>query len=183
MSFNGLIESHGYWLLALGCLLEGETLLLLAGWAAHRGLLDPAAVLVIAAASGFTGDQGFFWLGRRHGPALLRRWPAWASRVERVHALMARWRDGVIVFVRFAYGLRTAGPVIIGMSDVSALRFACFNALGALLWACSVGGAGWIFGQAAEALLGRIHDVEVGLLLVLAVAGLGFWLWRRLRGR
>ena len=30
---NEAIASHGYWVLALGCLLEGETVLLLAGFA------------------------------------------------------------------------------------------------------------------------------------------------------
>ncbi|HET7862826.1 MAG TPA: DedA family protein, partial [Burkholderiaceae bacterium] len=71
-----LIETHGYWVLALGCLLEGETVLVLAGFAAHRGYLDPAAVFGIAAAAGFCGDQVYFWLGRRHGPAVLTRWPS-----------------------------------------------------------------------------------------------------------
>jgi membrane protein DedA with SNARE-associated domain len=183
MTLQQLIQTHGYWLLALGCLLEGETILLLAGFAAHRGHLDLTAVLAIAAAAGFTGDQGFFWLGRRHGAAVLARWPAAAQQVQRVHALLQRWRDAVVVFVRFAYGLRVAGPLIIGMSDIPGWRFALFNALGAVLWALVVGGAGWLFGQAAERLLGRLHDIELWLLLALAVAGLGLWLLRRWRRR
>lgn len=73
--WSDLLQTHGYWVLALGCLLEGESLLVLAGFAAHRGLLDPAAVVTIAAAAGFAGDQVFFWLGRRYGEAQLARWP------------------------------------------------------------------------------------------------------------
>lgn len=44
-----LLQTHGYWILAIGCLLEGEAVLVLAGFAAHRGLLDPAVVVCIAA--------------------------------------------------------------------------------------------------------------------------------------
>ena len=183
MTLSGLIQTHGYWLLAVGCLLEGETILLLAGFAAHRGHLNLGAVLGIAALAGFAGDQFYFWLGRRHGAALLARWPSIGKKVERVQQLLARWRDAVVVFVRFAYGLRSAGPIIIGMSPISAPRFALFNALGAMLWAGLVGGAGYAFGQAAEAVLGKIHNAEVWLLLALAVAGLGWWLLRKWRAR
>ena len=74
--WTDLLQTHGYWILALGCLLEGETVLILAGYAAHRGLLDPVAVLAIALLSGFAGDPGFFWLGRRHGAGVIARRPA-----------------------------------------------------------------------------------------------------------
>ncbi|MDE2565265.1 MAG: DedA family protein [Burkholderiales bacterium] len=180
-TLDHLIATHGYWVLALGCLLEGETMLLLAGFAVHRGLLEPWPVLAVAASAGFAGDQIFFWLGRRHGPAVLARWPAAAAQVERVERLLLRWHAWVIVFVRFAYGLRAAGPVIIGMTPLPAWRFAAFNALGAVLWAGLVGAAGWWFGRAAQALIGDIHHAEGWLLLVLAAALAAGWLWRRLR--
>ena len=83
MTLQSLIDTHGYWLLALGCLLEGETILLLAGFAAHRGYLDPWAVFGIASLAGFAGDQFYFWLGRRHGAAVLARWPRLAERTGR----------------------------------------------------------------------------------------------------
>ena len=179
--WSHLLQTHGYWVLALGCLLEGETLLVLAGYAAHRGLLDPVAVVAIAALAGFAGDEAFFWLGRRHGAALIARWPALAQQSARVHRLVDRWHEALIVGVRFAYGLRIAGPVLIGTSALSAWRFAAFNALGALLWAALVASVGWVFGAAAEAMLGELRHIEgwllLGLLLLLGAAAL----WRRRR--
>jgi membrane protein DedA with SNARE-associated domain len=183
MDLQALIETHGYWLLAVGCLLEGETVLLLAGFAARRGHLDPVAVVVIAALAGFAGDEIFFWLGRRHGAAVLARWPRLLLKVARVQALMARFHDALVVFVRFAYGLRVAGPIIIGMSTMPAVRFAIFNALGAVLWACLVGGTGWVFGQAAEAWLGELRSIEGWLLLALLAVGASVGLWHRWRRR
>jgi membrane protein DedA with SNARE-associated domain len=183
MSLDHLIATQGYWLLALGCLLEGETMLLLAGYAVHRGLMHPGAVLAVAASAGFAGDEIFFWLGRRHGPAVLARWPAAALQTARVQRWLQRYHEVVIVFVRFAYGLRAAGPVIIGMTPVPAVRFAFFNAIGAVLWAGIVGAAGWWFGQATERLLGDVHEAEGWALLGLGLLGTLVWLVRHLRRR
>lgn len=178
-----LIAAHGYWVLALGCFLEGETVLLLAGFAAHRGHLHPLGVLAVASLAAFAGDQFYFWLGRRHGERVLARRPAWARQAERVQALVQRWDAAFIVGVRFAYGLRIAGPVLMGASTMSAWRFAAFNALGALVWAVVVGGVGWVFGEAAQRLLGHLQRIEGWLLLGLLVAGLSYWLLRRRRAR
>lgn len=64
MDLAALIGTYGYWAVALGCLLEGETVLLLAGFAAHRGYLQWPVVVAVAAAAGFAGDMAFFLLGR-----------------------------------------------------------------------------------------------------------------------
>jgi len=181
MALSELIQTHGYWVLAIGCLLEGETVLVLAGFAAHSGYLDPVLVLVIAATMGFAGDLGFFWLGRRHGPAVLARWPAIAARADRVRGWVDRRPGWAIVGCRFAYGLRVAGPVVIGTMPLSAARFAVFSAFGAALWALLIGGLGWFFGAAAQQLLGDLQRFEIGLIGLVLAAGAALW-WVR-RGR
>ena len=182
-AIGDLIAAHGYWVLAIGCFIEGETVLLLAGFAAHRGHLHPLGVLAVASVAGFAGDQFYFWLGRRHGARVLARRPVWARQAGRVQALVQRWDAAFIVGVRFAYGLRVAGPLLMGASTMSAWRFAAFNALGALIWATLVGGLGWVFGEAAQRLLDRVQHIEGWLLLALVVAALAVWLLRRHRAR
>jgi membrane protein DedA with SNARE-associated domain len=175
----GLIAEYGYWVLALGCLLEGETVLLLAGFAAKRGHLDLEAVIGIAAVAGFLGDQFYFWLGRRHGPAVHARWPALAKQTDRVRRWLSRSELALVVGVRFAYGLRIAGPVLIGMTPMPAARFAAYNALGAVIWAVLIGGLGYLFGHAAELMLGEVQRIEGWLLLGLLVAGASWWWGKR----
>jgi membrane protein DedA with SNARE-associated domain len=75
--------------------------------------------------------------------------------------------------------LRIAGPVLMGVSPLPWLRFAQFNALGAMLWACLIGGVGWLFGEAAQIMLGELKYLEIWLILALAAIGLGAWLIRR----
>jgi membrane protein DedA with SNARE-associated domain len=180
LSLATLIAAHGYWILAIGCLLEGETVLVLAALAAHRGYLDPATVVTIAAVFAFAGNQFFFWLGRRHGTVLLERWPVLATHSAKIRRLIDRHASLAAVAVRFAYGTRVAGPILLGASSMSSLRFVVLNALSAIAWALLVGAAGWFFGEAAEAIFGRLAHVEgwlFGVLLAALVA------WRLLRRR
>ena len=182
MDLPQLIAEHGYWILALGALLEGETMVVLAGFAAHRGHLQPLGVFAVAACAGWCGDQFWFWMGRRHAAQVLRRFPALGSQQARLERLVARWPNAVVIGIRFAYGLRIAGPVLLGGSAMPAARFAALNAVGALVWAGLLTGVGWVFGEAAERLLGQLRHLEGWLLLGIAVAGIGWWWWRRHRG-
>jgi membrane protein DedA with SNARE-associated domain len=183
MDLWALIETHGYWVLALGCLLEGETPLVLAGFAAHEGHLSPVGVLVVATVMAMVGDQIYFWLGRWRGPQLLARHPKLAAKAERVHALLDRWHAPLIIGLRFAYGLRIAGPLFIGASPLPAWRFALYNGIGAVIWALLVGGIGWVFGAAAQALLGELQHYQMALMGLLLGAALLVWMWRWYRRR
>ena len=71
MNLPELIETYGYWVVFGGTLLEGESVLLLAGFAAHRGLLELHTVIGVAIFGSFLGDQLLFFLGRYQGAKLL----------------------------------------------------------------------------------------------------------------
>lgn len=180
---NHLITQYGYWAVAVGCLLEGETVLILAGLAARHGLLNLPTVMALGAAMGALSDMALFALGRRHGAAVLARWPKLNAYRDRVDRGLVRWGAGIVVGVRFMYGLRIAGPVLLGTTGLAWQRFVAYNALGAIVWGVGVGGAGWLFGHAAERMLQGIEHAEhwaaLGLLAVMA--GLGVWHWWRRR--
>ena len=185
MSFEyaHLIGQYGYAATFAGTLLEGESLLILSGLAAHRGYLSLPVVIVAGAVGGALGDLGFFLLGRHYGSDLPTRFPRFAPAAGRVHAMIERHPVASIVAVRFMYGLRTAGPAIIGTTRIAFARFAALNALGALVWSACWAGAGWLLGHAAERLLGDLARVErelFGTALILVVVGvLAVHVWRR----
>ena len=102
-----------------------------------------------------------------------------ALRAPRVHALLERHDVLLILSVRFLYGMRIAGPVIIGTSGVPFLRFALLNMMGAAIWAVLVAGAGYYFGVALTAVVADIKRIEAVILVGIPVAGFVVWLWRR----
>jgi membrane protein DedA with SNARE-associated domain len=179
LPISSLIASYGYYALFLGTFLEGETVLVAAGYAAHRGLLKLTWVIVIAFLGATLGDQVAFLAGRRYGDRLLARFPALQPRAAKVRALLNYYHTPLILAVRFLYGLRIAGPLVIGMSNVTLPRFIFLNMAGALVWAVSVALAGYYFGATLELILVDIRHFDEVILLAIPVAGSGFWLWRR----
>lgn len=180
MDVGLLIGRYGLWVVFLGSLLEGESVLVLAGFGAHRGYLDFLSVVAVAWLGAVMGDGFYFWLGRRHGPAVLARWPRRAAAVRRALHLVERHSGKVIVAMRFAWGLRTALPIAIGISGVSRVRFLMLNMLSAALWAPVVAGAGWLFGETLARHLGDLQRVEhwvllTGVVIVLVIHGLRHW--------
>jgi membrane protein DedA with SNARE-associated domain len=176
---QALLENYGYIAVFVGALLEGETVLVMAGFAAHRGLLHLPAVIAVAALAGFLGDQIFFALGRYRARQILPRFPKITRQAARVDDLIHRHSTWLIIGVRFMYGLRVAGPVLIGMSQVSHLRFVILNFAGALIWALVVAGGGYLFGHAVGLILHDAHRYEFVLLLGIAGAGLIVWAVRK----
>ena len=166
-----LVQTYGYPAAFLGSMLEGETILVLAGLAAHRGHLLLVTVWLLAAAGGALGDAFYFGLGRRYGESLLSRFPRFAPAIARVHRLVERGPIVSVVLVRFLYGVRLAGPVVIGTSAMSWPHFLFWNGCGALLWSASWLALGYTLGEVAQRLLGNLMHVERELFLgVLAVA-------------
>jgi membrane protein DedA with SNARE-associated domain len=181
MDLSELIENYGYWVVFGGTLLEGESVLLLAGFAAYSGLLELHTVIGVATVGSFLGDQLWFLLGRTHGAKLLERFPKYAAPAARAEALLHKYHTPIILAVRFLYGLRTILPFTIGMSSIPTLRFQALNFAGAVLWASSGAVAGYLFGNAIETFLGDFHRYEKYALAFLAVAGLAYWWFNKRR--
>jgi membrane protein DedA with SNARE-associated domain len=118
MDIPGLVQHYGYLAVAAETFLEGEAILLMAGAAAYRGYLTLPMVIVVGTITSFLGDQLYFYVGRRYGTVLLKRFPFLQSRATRANALLERHHVRLILLVRFLYGMRIAGLIAMGMSGV-----------------------------------------------------------------
>ena len=175
MDLQNIIETYGYAAILIGTFLEGETILVLAGLAAHQGYLMLTWVILAAFFGSLCGDQLFFYLGRKHSQAVLSRRPAWKQKAEKVHKMLSRFQTPMILSFRFLYGLRTVAPFVIGMNPVSVKKFILLNAAGALCWAAAVGCGGYLFGHALEVVIGEVKSYEVYLMGSVAIVGALIW--------
>ncbi|MDE1951034.1 MAG: DedA family protein [Burkholderiales bacterium] len=186
MTLAQLVAEYGYLAVFVGSLLEGETILLLAGFAAHQGYLSLPLTIAVAFVGGTLGDQFFFWLGRTRGKQLLQRFPKAQPRVQLMKRLLQRYHAPIIVLVRFMYGMRILGPIVIGACSIAAWRFAIFNIIGAAIWAPLVTVLGYLFGDAVQLMLDHMaeaHVAALALFVLVVAAGLGIRHWRRRKRR
>lgn len=176
MSLESLVSTYGYPALFVGTFLEGETILVIAGFLAHRGYLELPWVVLIAFLGTFSGDQLYFWLGRTKGSVFLKGRPSWQTGVQKVHDLLEQYHTFLILGFRFLYGLRSVTPFAIGLSMFDVKTFIILNAIGAIVWAIIVGTGGYLFGHALEIIIGDIKHYEFEILSAIAITGLMMWL-------
>ena len=178
MDLQQLVIDYGYLALFIGTYLEGETILLIAGFLAHSGIgLELPYVILSAFLGTFAGDQTFFYIGRWKGIRFLEKRPLWHSKTDKVFDMLHRHQLPVILGFRFIYGIRNVTPFVIGASRLSPVKFFVLNFLGALIWAVSFGLIGYQFGDLAERLLGDVQQYQFYFLGILVLAGL-FLFWR-----
>jgi membrane protein DedA with SNARE-associated domain len=174
------VATYGYLAVFLGTLFEGETILVLGGFAAHRGHLSLPVVMVVAFVGSLLGDQTMFWIGHTYGGSLLERWPDLQRRIGRVRPLLDRFGNTVALFFRFLYGLRNVTPLAMAIGGFSPRRFVVLNALGAVVWAVVVSSLGYVLGEAVEVALPRAHRYELAFFIAIACAMAAFWIVRRI---
>lgn len=170
-----IVAQYGYAALRVGTLLEGETILIIAGFAAHQGYLDLSWVILSAFIGSLAGDQIYFFIGRSKGRPFLRRRLSRQIKAAKVERLLARHGTLIMLSFRFMYGLRTITPFIIGTSSISTRRFLLLNATGALVWALVISCVGFLFGAAAETVVRNVRRVEGWI--VFGMLGIGALTW------
>jgi len=180
---EALVLAYGYPIIFILTFLEGETIVLVAGFIAQQDMLGLAGVIAAAFLGSFFGDQLYFALGRRYGARILARRPAWQPKAARALDLLHRYDAWFILGFRFLYGIRVVSPFILGMSAVPARRYPVLNFVAAFIWAVAFAAAGYAFGHAIELAFDRFKTAQVyvfaGIAVVAAVAGAARLLRRR----
>ncbi|MDH2432774.1 DedA family protein [Pokkaliibacter sp. MBI-7] len=169
------VGHYGYLAIAIGTLLEGETVLVLAGLAISQGQLLYLKVILLSVICSFIGDQFWFWLGRRYGDRLIYAWPRLQPRVERMQRLISRYHAPVIIVNRFLYGLRALGPALFGTTPLPLWVFVFFNLVGAVIWSMVVVGVGMGLHEFWSRFAATLPLALVAVLCLIAVV---LW-WRR----
>ena len=178
-----LIESYGYVLLFLlvglesfGIPLPGETALVTAAAFAASGHLSIYEVVATAAAAAILGDNGGYWIGRKGGLALVRRYGRFVhlneSHIRRAQGFFDRHGPKTVFIGRFIALLRTWAAVLAGIGKMRYGVFMAYNAAGGIVWSVAFGALGYIFGRNLPELERYMGQVSMALALfaVLVVA-------------
>ncbi len=181
---SGALAHFGYLAIFLGTLLEGETVVIAAGFFAHKGMLSLDLVILAAFLGSVTSDQGLFFLSRKQGWKLLHKRPKTEEKVkhlmQRLHS-HPHWLLAFALLFRFIYGIRNIAPIALGLSTLPTSRFIAANVIGALVWAILFSYAGFSFSAAITRFGPQVHYAELALLgaACALVGGIVWWRTRK----
>lgn len=171
------ITEYGYWATFFGAMIEGETAAFLSGVAAHNQLLSYPWAIFFAALGGIFSDNVLFFIGYIAGERILPRFRHHSDKIVKVQQVIRQRENFIIIAIRFAYGLRTIGPIIIGASKVNPFKFFILNIIGGTLWGIVIVSIGYFISTAVLAL--PFHSYLTWLILVILVVLLFIFLRKK----
>lgn len=152
----------------LGLPMSEDLVLLVVGYLARTGIVDPWITLVLGYASVLAGDWMIFRMGRRFGPSLTthpltkKMFPP--KRLAWLERHYARWGTLTVVVARHVAGLRAPAFALAGAGRMSERRFLVADGLSALLTTPLMVWLGYAFGDRMEQLFGNVRQVQWVLL-------------------
>ncbi len=174
------ITDYGYWAVFFGTMIEGETAAFLSGIAAHNQLLSYSWTMLFAALGGIVSDNVLFLVGRFSGSRILPRFKRHQNKIVRVQQLIRQRENVIIIGIRFAYGMRTVGPIIIGASKVNPLKFLVLNIFGGAIWGCGIVSIGYFVSSIVLRL--PIHSYFLwAMIAIIFILLLLFWFKKKYR--
>ncbi|WP_024955588.1 DedA family protein [Sulfurospirillum arcachonense] len=156
--FIELIKEHGYIILFIWSILEGEMGLIMGGLLSHTGDMSLPIAIFVAGLGGFAGDQIYFYIGRFNKKSIHKKMRKQRRKFAVAHILLKNHGWPIIFFQRYMYGLRTIIPISIGVTRYSAKKFAFINLLSAWVWAAITITPAYILGEKILEVLDYAHE-------------------------
>jgi membrane protein DedA with SNARE-associated domain len=169
---------HGYAVLLLWVFLEQAglpmpslPLLLAAGALGGMNRLNFGFSLLVSVAACLSADTIWYELGRRNGIKVVQ----WLCKISLEPDSCVRRTEGVfekqgaksLILAKFLPGLSAVATPLAGIFQMKLRRFLAYDALGALLWAGSYLGLGYLFSDQIEIVAVKIQRLGGGVLVVL----------------
>ena len=167
---ESFIANYGLIVIFFGAILEGETVVVMAGFLSNNGPLNPFGVMVAAFLGSMAGDQGIFLIGRYFAHTEFVRKQTARPLFATLLSHIEKNPNLFILSFRFLYGLRTVSPLAVGVSQVPAPRFFVLNTISAAVWAVVMTGIGYLLSRVLHVTLDGLPKIEHKVMAAFAVA-------------
>ncbi len=129
--------------------LPGDSLLFVAGTVAAAGTTSPWGLMLAVILGACLGNTLGFHTGRWLGGKLYDGSVRWidADKLAKTEIFYQKHGGKTIVLARFVPIVRAFAPLVAGAAKMNVWRFELYSGLGACLWACSLIGVGYLFGN------------------------------------
>jgi len=164
-----LLSQYGLWIVFIGMMVEGTTVILLSGVFCHMGILPLEQTIIVAIIGAVAGDQAWFYMGRNYAQKILSKLPSLHKQVTKITPSIHSKANWFAVSSRFVYGGAIAFPLVLGMHNYSKKKFAILDLLGVTLASMTGIGIGYFLSDSVERISGDISTIEHLALLIIIV--------------
>lgn len=134
-----------------GFLVPGESMVVIAGLLASKGILDLGDVIWVASLGAIMGDTVGYFIGRRFGEGFFLKFGKYLflrkEYLDEAKGFFGKHGGKTVFFGRFVAWLRAFSPVIAGASKMHYLKFLFFNVAGGIVWATTFSVLGYFVGN------------------------------------
>ncbi len=123
----------------LGLLVPGETVVVMAGLLASRGIIELGDVIWAASLGAVMGDTVGYFIGHRFGEGFFLKYGHYfffkKDYLDEAKGFFDKHGGKTVFLGRFMTWLRAFAPVVAGISKMPYQRFLFFNVAGGIAWA------------------------------------------------
>lgn len=130
--------------------LPGDSLLFAMGALAKAtGELNIGIAIIVLTLAAIVGDAANYSIGRYLGPRVFSDNIRFLKRehLDRTKEFYEKHGGKTIILARFIPIIRTFAPFVAGVGDMTYIKFASFNVIGAMMWVPLFSLAGYFFGS------------------------------------
>ena len=133
----------------VGCGRDFTLFALVAGTVAASGTASPWIIMLAVALGAIFGNSVGYATGKWLGNKIYDGSVSWINpkKLSTAHDFYVKHGGKTILLARFVPIVRAFAPLIAGAARMNGLRFELFSGAGAVLWAVSIVGAGYLFGN------------------------------------
>ena len=135
----------------LGFLVPGESMVVIAGLLASRGILELGDVIWVASVGAIMGDTVGYFIGHRFGEGFFLKYGKYfflkKEYLDEAKGYFDKHGGKTVFFGRFMAWLRAFAPVVAGISKMHYPKFLFFNIAGGVAWAAAFSLLGYFAGN------------------------------------
>lgn len=170
----------------LGLLVPGESMVVIAGLLASRGVFELGDVIWVASLGAIAGDTVGYYVGCRYGETLFLKYGRFfyfkKEHLDQANRFFKKYGGKTVFLGRFMAWLRSFAPVVAGMAEMSYPRFLFFNVSGGIAWAIVFSLLGYFLGNSWDHI--KVYLDRIGILAFIAgILGVSFYLYFTKRRR
>ncbi|PAF44844.1 DedA family protein [Helicobacter sp. 11S02596-1] len=174
-SFQDSFQTWGYLILFLYCMGSGYVGIVIAGILSSLGSMDIGISIVVAFLGNTFGSSVLALLGRYQKADILKYFSKHRRKVALVHLWMKRYGVWLIFINKYIYGVKTAVPIVIGLSKYDLRKFLILNAIACAIWAVLIGMVSFFASEVIKTIFVKVGDIGYVMPLVFALLVLVVW--------